>query len=81
MTVLWLGRDCYVHQLLKHNTIAQCVCTSYPICYFSGLGEECLVNNEEIQELKKRYATVMPICFVCMHDGKKTLLPQAFKCV
>ena len=35
-----------------------------PACYYCGLGEESLVNNEEIQELKQSYAVVYPICFL-----------------
>ena len=33
-----------------------------PVCYHCGLGEESLANNSEI---------VLPICFLCLHDGKK----------
>ena len=39
-----------------------------PVCYHCGLGEESLVDNEE---LKHMYAVVHPICFVCLSDGKK----------
>ena len=42
-----------------------------PVCYYCGLGEESLVDSEEIQELKQMYAIVLPICFVCLSDGKK----------
>ena len=42
-----------------------------PVCYHCGLGEESLVDNVEIQELKKCYAIVFPISFLCVHDGKK----------
>ena len=42
-----------------------------PVCYYCGLGEESLVDNEEVQELKQMYAVVYPICFVCLSDGKK----------
>ena len=42
-----------------------------PISYHCGLAEEALADNEEIQELKKCYAIVLPICFICLHDGKK----------
>ena len=41
-----------------------------PVCYYCGLGEESLVDSEEIQ-LKQMYAIVHPICFVCLSDGKK----------
>lgn len=39
-----------------------------PVCYYCGLGEESFVNNEE---LKKAYATVHPIFFVCLSNRKK----------
>ena len=42
-----------------------------PICYHCGMGEESLVNNDHIQELKKQYAIVSPICFLCYSEGKK----------
>ena len=74
---LFLSNDCIVVRegLLCSSVIETQYYSSVlvhfpPICYFYGLGEECLVNNEEIQELKTHYATVMPICFVCMHDGR-----------
>ena len=41
-----------------------------PICYFCSLGEENLVNDDHIKELKKLYAIVLPICFICQSDGK-----------
>ena len=40
-----------------------------PVCYFCGIGEESLVNDDEIKELKKSYA-VYPVCFLCKGDGK-----------
>ena len=42
-----------------------------PICYFCGLGEDCLVDNDEIRELKRCYSVVSPICFLCYSEGKK----------
>ena len=39
-----------------------------PICYHCGLGEDCLVNNEYIQELKQKFAVVSPICFMCYRN-------------
>ena len=37
-----------------------------PVCYFCGLwGEESLIDNDEIWELKSSYAVVYPICFLC----------------
>ena len=44
-----------------------------PIYYHCGIGEECIVNDEEIQELKKKYAVVYPLCFICKSDGKKSI--------
>ena len=41
------------------------------VCYHCGLGEESLVDNEEVRELKHMYAVVHPICFVCLSDGRK----------
>ena len=40
------------------------------ICYFCGLGEENLVNDDQIKEVWKLYAIVLPICFICQSDGK-----------
>ncbi len=42
-----------------------------PICYHCGIGEESLVNNDSIEELKKQYTIVSPICFLCYSEGKK----------
>ena len=41
------------------------------VCYHCGLGEESLVENDYIQDLQKCYAVVLPICFLCLDDGKK----------
>ena len=49
------------------------LCALPPVCYHCGLGEESLVDNAEVQELKQMYAVVHPICFVCLSDGKKLL--------
>ena len=35
------------------------------VCYFYGTGEELLVNDDEMKELKQSYAVVYPICFLC----------------
>ena len=40
-----------------------------PVCYYCGIGEEALVDDE-VKELKKCYAVVYPICFLCTSDGK-----------
>ena len=42
-----------------------------PICYHCGIGEECFIDYDKITELKKKYAVVYPICFICTSDGKK----------
>ena len=34
-----------------------------PVCYHCGLGEENLIDDDEIKELCTMYATVLPICF------------------
>ena len=39
--------------------------------FYCGLREESLIENDEIKELKKMYAIVYPLCFVCLSDGKK----------
>ena len=44
------------------------------VCYHCGLREESLIENDEIKELKKMYALVYPLCFVCLSDGKKAIL-------
>ena len=36
-----------------------------PACYYCGTGEECLVEDESIRDLRKEYAVVQPICFLC----------------
>ena len=42
------------------------------MCYFCGMGEESLVNDDEMKELKQSYAVVYPIwLFLCKWDGKK----------
>lgn len=47
---------------------------SFPlVCYHCGLTEETLVNDDEIEELKKSYAIVYPICFLCKTEGKKVI--------
>ena len=38
------------------------------MCYFCGMGEESLVNDDEMNELKQSYAVVYPICFLCKGD-------------
>ena len=41
------------------------VLVSFPsVCYFCGMGEESLVNDDEMKELKQSYAVVYPIFFL-----------------
>ena len=42
-----------------------------PVCYYCGQGEETLIENDEIKELKANYAIVYPICFLCHSEGKR----------
>ena len=43
-----------------------------PVCYYCGLGGDgALVQDEEVTQLKKCYAFVAPICFLCKSKGKK----------
>ena len=41
-----------------------------PVCYYCGTGEECLVEDDSIHELRKEYAVLRPICFLCKAEGK-----------
>ena len=41
----------------------------FPHVRYCGIGEESLVD-EEVKDLKKSYALVDPICFLCQSDGK-----------
>ena len=42
-----------------------------PVCYYCGLSQASLVNNDEVVALKQKYAVVRPICFFCKANGKK----------
>ena len=44
------------------------------VCFHCGSPEETLVIDDEIVELKKQYAVVRPICFLCKSDGKKVFI-------
>ena len=44
-----------------------------PICYFCGLSEENLVNDDHIKELRQSYSV---ICFICQSDGKSPFCKQ-----
>ena len=48
-----------------------------PVCYYCGVPEEALVNDDTIRELKKIYAVVYPICFLCLSDRKKPHCKQS----
>jgi hypothetical protein len=39
-------------------------------CYYCGLTEP-LVDNDEMKELKERYASVRPLCVRCKAEGKQ----------
>ena len=39
------------------------------VCYYCGL-DEGLVEDDAIKELRKQFATVRPICFLCRSGGK-----------
>ena len=41
-----------------------------PVCFYCGICEETLVDNDQIKELKTMYAVVYPICFLCLSEGK-----------
>ena len=48
------------------------ICVKFrPVCYFCGSPEETLSEDECVQTLKKQYAVVRPICFLCRSDGKR----------
>ena len=36
-----------------------------PVCYYCGLGEESLVDDDEMRKLRTCYAVVLPLCFLC----------------
>lgn len=39
------------------------------VCYYCGMSEETLVNDEEIQELKQQYVVVCPFFFFSQHKA------------
>ena len=41
-----------------------------PVCYYCGLGEESLVDDDEMRKLRTCYAVVLPLCFLCKSEGK-----------
>lgn len=47
-----------------------------PVCYYCGVGEEALVNSDDIKELKKSFAIVYLICFLCLSEGKQPYCKQ-----
>ena len=42
-----------------------------PVCYYCGLGGDGALVQDGVTELKKSYAFVASICFLCYNDGKK----------
>ena len=44
-----------------------------PVCYYCGLGEETLVDDDEMKELRTSYAVVLPLCFICKSEGKSPI--------
>ena len=66
-----------VQQVIVCSSLIECqyyssVLVSFPsVCCFCGMGEESLVNDDEMKELKQSYAVVYPISFLCKGDGKK----------
>ena len=39
-------------------------------CVIRGLGEETLVDDDEIKELQTSYVVVLPLCFICKSEAK-----------
>ena len=49
---------------------------SFPeVCFYCGLGEG-LMNDDSIKELRKQFAIVRPICFLCHAGGKRPATRQ-----
>ena len=45
---------------------------SFPqVCYYCGVEEECLVEDEEMKHKMTEFAVVHPLCFLCKSEGKK----------
>ena len=42
-----------------------------PVCWFCGSPEEALCDEDCMQSMRKEYAIVRPICFLCRSDGKR----------
>ena len=58
----------------NRDPILQCsIGTFPPVCYYCGLGEETLVDNDEMKELRTSYAVVLPLCFICKSEGKSPI--------
>ena len=50
---------------------------SFPqVCYYCGISQEALLENDQIRELRKQYAVVRPICFICYSSGKRPATRQ-----
>ena len=45
---------------------------SFPqVCYYCGVEDECLVEDEEMKHKMTEFAVVHPLCFLCKSEGKK----------
>ena len=42
-----------------------------PVCYYCGLPDESLVNDDEIVHLSKTFAVVRSICFFCKGQARE----------
>ena len=42
-----------------------------PVCYYCGVEEECLIEDEKMKHLMTEFAVVRPLCFLCKSEGKK----------
>ena len=47
-----------------------------PVFFHCGASEETLINDSETVELKKQFAIVRPICFLCRSRGKRPTTRQ-----
>ena len=41
-----------------------------PVCYYCGITEDSIVEDDETQQLRQEYAVVRPLCFLCKSEGK-----------
>ena len=47
------------------------------VCFHCGTSEESLVEDDNILQLRKEFAIVRPICFLCRSSGKRPATRQA----